>query len=670
MNLQSRLVGAGDVLVFVTSAPLAVAGLIWLALESDLSRVWEHWGMFLLLGGLIILFNRLNYFIIIEIRKDRYGSADGSLVSAILWSGVFLFGVEVLWLAVLAVIVQFGVTWRRSASKSARWSLLRNLAGDLAVLTLAYLVAVACYLGWGGAIPFPDFSPPMMAAALGALGVHFLVVLLIWAGYLGYSIWVQKALTEPPDVLPLLRFMLLALGLPFLALPFSILLAGLYTQAGVGIYFFLIFGLVLVALLARRLSWAVETGRQKTRQLERLEQLGRAILNAPPDASRLAEILREHAPQMFPSGKLAIWLHTGEFLLRHPEDWEPPVEALWEWARGRDAACAFLAKEALPWMSDGDAHSPVVLAPIMSVDQAQPIGCIYLELRSLAQPWDRASLESLFPAMHSLSDQVASALYQARVYQETLEYQAAMQELEFAGRIQASFLPNELPILPGWELSVTLLPARNTSGDYFDFIPFEDGKIGILIADVADKGLGAALYMALSRTLIRTYALEYGLQPDLVFFSTNERILQDARANLFVTSFYGILDVHTGALTYCNAGHSPPFLIRAQDGGRVESLLPTGMPIGVDEDAYWKSAQVHIEPGDVLLLYTDGIPDAQNGEGMPFREARLIEVAQAHRHMSAQEMQTAILEALHEFVGDQPQFDDITLLVVMRDRPA
>ena len=195
------------------------------------------------------------------------------------------------------------------------------------------------------------------------------------------------------------------------------------------------------------------------------------------------------------------------------------------------------------------------------------IGFMYLELRSLAQPWDREALSSLFPAIHSLAAQVASTLYQAQVYSETLDYQAAMQELEFASRIQASFLPNEVPILPGWELAVTLLPARNMSGDYFDFIPLGEDKIGILIADVVDKGLGAALYMALSRTLIRTYALEFELQPDLVFFSTNERILQDARANLFVTAFYGILDVKTGRLAYCNAGHNPPFLMRSGRAG-------------------------------------------------------------------------------------------------------
>jgi serine phosphatase RsbU (regulator of sigma subunit) len=179
--------------------------------------------------------------------------------------------------------------------------------------------------------------------------------------------------------------------------------------------------------------------------------------------------------------------------------------------------------------------------------------------------------------------------------------------------------------------------------------------------------LGAALYMALSRTLIRTYALEFELQPDLVFFSTNERILQDARANLFVTAFYGVLDVKTGKMSYCNAGHNPPFLMRADDSGRVEALTANGMPIGVDEDAFWHQAEVQINPGDVLLLYTDGIPDAQNSDGAQFKETRLIGIAQDRMGTSAHEIQQALLDTIQEFTGEAPQFDDITLLVVMRE---
>jgi serine phosphatase RsbU (regulator of sigma subunit) len=295
------------------------------------------------------------------------------------------------------------------------------------------------------------------------------------------------------------------------------------------------------------------------------------------------------------------------------------------------------------------------------------LGCVYIELRSLAQPWYRKALNALFPAAQSLAAQVASALHQARIYSESLEFQATLQELEFAGRIQASFLPNELPDLIGWELAVTLVPARETSGDYFDFIPLPDGRVGILVADVADKGLGAALYMALSRTLFRTYALEYEARPDIVFFSANERILQDARANLFVTAFYGILDPRQGTLTYSNAGHNPPILINNQEGATFTALTPTGIPIGVDPDAIWTQEVIQIDPGAALILYTDGIPDAQNSDGSFYKERRLMEVALASINHPAQEIQAAILTSVQEFVGKASQFDDITLLVLVRD---
>ncbi len=667
MSQQNRLVGQGDVLTALIAFPFAMVGIVWLARVTDAGVILANWQMFVLLSVLIVVFNRLSYFIIVELRNDRYGSADGSLVSAILWSGIFLYGPAVIWLPLLGRLGVFFYSWGKTGSKSARWSSLRNLALELATLTLASLAALSVYVRLGGIFPFPNFNPENMIPALGALATNFLGVVVIWAPYLGYGIWVQSVLTESSAMGQLVRFMLLALGLPFLALPFSVLLAGLFVQDGLDLYLFLVFGLVLVAFLARRLSWAVEASRQKSRQLERLEQLSEDLLEAPPDASTLAELLQKHVAQMFPSGRVAIWLANGGFLHRHPQDWEVDIEPAWQWLRQEKSTTAALASEPLPWATVEKEHNPAILAPIQGAVDEDMIGCIYLELRSLAQPWDREALSGLFPAVNSLAAQIASTLYQAQVYSETLEYQAAMQELEFASRIQASFLPNEVPILPGWELAVTLLPARNMSGDYFDFLPLGEDKIGILIADVVDKGFGAALYMALSRTLIRTYALEFELQPDLVFFSTNERILQDARANLFVTAFYGILDVKTGRLAYCNAGHNPPFLMRKREGGRVEALTATGMPIGVDVDAFWRQEEVQIERGDVLLLYTDGIPDAQDSEGEHFKDMRLIEIAQENMGTSAGQIQRSVLESIQEFVGAAAQFDDITLLVVMRE---
>jgi sigma-B regulation protein RsbU (phosphoserine phosphatase) len=241
------------------------------------------------------------------------------------------------------------------------------------------------------------------------------------------------------------------------------------------------------------------------------------------------------------------------------------------------------------------------------------------------------------------------------------------QELRLAGDIQSSLLPYTFPSIPGWQLSVSLTPAGDMAGDFFDIIPLSDGKVGIVIADVLDKGLGPALYMALSRTLIRTYATEFDLSPDTVFFATNERILTDTRANLFVTAFYGILDPDTGTLTYCNAGHNPPYLLSTQNERQVQTLGRTGIPIGIDEDATWEHATAQLSPGDCLLLYTDGVPDAANGDGEFFEEQKMVEVVKQNLGRTAEEIQTTIMTEINQFVGEAPPTDDITLMVLIRD---
>jgi serine phosphatase RsbU (regulator of sigma subunit) len=374
-------------------------------------------------------------------------------------------------------------------------------------------------------------------------------------------------------------------------------------------------------------------------------------------------------PPMFPSARIAIQLAPDPLLLRNPVDWGLDFAPIVEWGCMHKQPQAFPAGQPLPWGNPVLGHDPVVVAPILSNEDESIIGCIYMELRSLAQPWPRHALTSLFPAVKNLADQISSALHQAQVYEDSLQFEQTLQELKFAGRIQSSFLPREIPTLAGWELAVTIMPARETSGDFFDFIPLENGKLGVLIADVADKGIGAALYMALCRTLIRTYALEYvDAQPDVVFFAANERLLGDARANLFVTAFYGVLDPASATLTYCNAGHNPPYLFSQRKGGRYTSLSATGMPLGIELDSVWENRSIHIDVGDALILYTDGVPDAQNANGEFFRERRLVECVRGYLGLPAQDLMVSVIEEVQRFSEDSPQFDDITLLVLTRDQ--
>lgn len=246
----------------------------------------------------------------------------------------------------------------------------------------------------------------------------------------------------------------------------------------------------------------------------------------------------------------------------------------------------------------------------------------------------------------------------------------AEQELVLAAEIQASFLPRSLPAVPGWELAVTLRPAQLTCGDFYDVIPLSNGRVGLVIADVADKGAGAALYMALSRTLIRTFVILYADRPDLALSGANGRILQDTDSDLFVTVFLGVLEPRTGRLTYVNAGHNPPYLLRDDPAAETTALGQTGMPVGVSVGKRkWQRRQIEMGPGDALLLYTDGVTEAHAAGNRLFGAERLLAAARAHHGAGAETMRRGIMTAVDAFVEDAPQFDDIALMVLKRTKP-
>lgn len=659
MPAGRQALGVGEVILFLFFAPIALLGLIWLTSATELGAARANLALLFFITALITLLNRLKYFVSARIQSTRFGTTEGSLATVAVVSGLLIIGPIVLWIPVLLTIIQLIGHWGRAVGPATRWRLLRQGAMDITGETVAPLISLTFYFAWGGTIPIAGLDPQAIWIALAALFINFIVQVVLGATYLGYHARLQSS------VRPMVSFFLFAMTIPHLASPFGILGSGIYVENGYPAYLFFCIGLVLVAIVARRWSLAAEHSRQHSDALVELEGLGHDIISSTPDEGRLPRLLAKHLPGMFPSGNLVIWRFPDQVLFRQPDDWNVELDQIWPWLAGESGSSYFMPGERHPWDDSRTHENPILITPVL--EQSQPIGAIYLSLHSL-QPWDRDSIERLMPATQSLAALIASAFGQSQAYANDIRLERVSQELRLAGEIQSSLIPFEIPHVPGWRIAVTLNPAEETYGDFFDFIPLPDGKLGVVIADVVDKGVGAALYMALSRTLLRTYAIEADSDPDLVFFATNSRMLADTTSNLFVTAFYGVLDPASGQLAYSNAGHNPPYLVRPGKQVIIQELIRTGIPIGVQEGATWNKAFVQLQPGDRLLLYTDGIPEADNGKGEYLTTGPMLEAAKENPDLSAEELQDRILQDLSDFVGNAPQSDDITLMILARDR--
>jgi len=240
-------------------------------------------------------------------------------------------------------------------------------------------------------------------------------------------------------------------------------------------------------------------------------------------------------------------------------------------------------------------------------------------------------------------------------------------ELQIAADIQMSFMPKVLPRIAGFDIAARAIMAKEVGGDFFDVIPFEivaldKGTLGLLIADVSGKGVPAALFMALSRIVVRVNALWHP-DPAQAIYDANNIIAGDAKSGMFVTLFFGRLREKDRTLTYVNAGHNPPVVFRSKTGV-LEELPATGIILGAFENQDYFSRSLVIEPDDVVVMYTDGVTEAIDARDEPFGVPRLNAIIRENARLPAQGILDRILSDLHEFTGDTPQFDDITLLVI------
>ncbi|WP_321507392.1 SpoIIE family protein phosphatase [uncultured Methanoregula sp.] len=244
----------------------------------------------------------------------------------------------------------------------------------------------------------------------------------------------------------------------------------------------------------------------------------------------------------------------------------------------------------------------------------------------------------------------------------TAEKERYTKELEIAKEIQESFLPEFIPQIQGYDITATTIPAMEIGGDLYDFIPLEGGRWGLVIADVSGKSVSAALYMALSRTLLHAGASEHFHATSTVQW-VNRMLFDDGRSGMFITVFYSVLDPVSRTFTYVNAGHNPPLLVK-KNGQKARYLDGRDIALGVIPEVNAGSHTVVLEPGDMVFMYTDGVTEAFNEQDMDFGEERLIEYLEKNRSFTAREIQLGLLAEIRQFRGNAHQSDDITLLVL------
>jgi serine phosphatase RsbU (regulator of sigma subunit) len=297
----------------------------------------------------------------------------------------------------------------------------------------------------------------------------------------------------------------------------------------------------------------------------------------------------------------------------------------------------------------------LLAAPLL--DSEGCLGMIVLSAKSRLNPFREDDLELLV----ALASAAALRIRNIALAEETARRRLLDHELDLAHDIQMAMLPRAFPDRPGLDVHAVLRPARSVGGDLYDVIA-DGARVWLLAGDVSGKGVGAALFMAVTKTLFRAIAPGTASVADAVS-RMNRELARDNERAMFVTAFAARLDLATGELEYVNAGHNPCYRLEAK--GAVATLPgPTDPALGAVEPHAYRSSRLRLEPGDGVLLYTDGVVEARSAGDEEFHAQRLESYLAGCRAASAEGVVTGLLERLDDFVGDAPQYDDVTLLAL------
>lgn len=293
--------------------------------------------------------------------------------------------------------------------------------------------------------------------------------------------------------------------------------------------------------------------------------------------------------------------------------------------------------------------------------RGRPIGVFNLESDA-----EDAYHEGHLELLNAFASQAAIAIERARLTRELLDQRRLEKELAIAREIQLSFLPKQAPQIPGFDLAGAAETHDEVGGDYYDFIPVGDHRLGLAVADVSGKGIPAALIMAGFRmSLLAEIRNDFAIRA--VMRKVNTLLHESTDRDKFVTAFYAVLDWKNGMLTFSNAGHNPPVLLRAD--GRVVALVDGGVALGVLSDARYDDRPVALRPGDVLVLYTDGVSEAEAPNGEQFGMTRIEETLKSLASGTASEILAGMVAAVHAWAGERGLSDDLTLMVVKATEP-
>ena len=265
--------------------------------------------------------------------------------------------------------------------------------------------------------------------------------------------------------------------------------------------------------------------------------------------------------------------------------------------------------------------------------------------------------------IEAFSTFASAAIENARLYEQEKEKISIEKEMIAAGEVQKALFPSEIPDIPGYSIAAINIPAKNTSGDLYDFVELDDGNLIFALGDVSGKGLPASIIMANLQSMLHAFPY-FNRSTSYCSNQLNRIIEKFSTSTKFVTLFFGLLNPENHTITYTNAGHEYPILLRSNSG---ERLSTGGLPLGLFADTEYEESKTKMNPGDLLLIFSDGVTDATDKKDETFTEERLKKLVTANHHLQPNDLLQLICDEVQKFVGNAPQFDDITLIIIKRE---